>query len=210
MGRVEVMPRFKPQQRRDGVPGVVSVLTLPFKPGYAAPNPRPDRPFLESVHSYLDARRPLATELYVIGCEYVALGVSTAVTIRSGFDHDSVLLNVREALRRFLWPLAPGGVEGAGWDLGRAVRDRELEVVIAQTPGVSTISGVNLFRRQAEQWQRMSAPTAGAPVTLLLEAWQLPELLSVVAVEGPDAPADLRSAPGSLTGVAVPVVPEVC
>lgn len=210
MGRVEVMPRFKPQQRRDGVPGVVSVMVLPFKPGYQAPYPRPDRPFLETVHSYLDARRPLTTELYVIGCEYIPLGLSSAVTIRNGFDHDGVLLSVREALRRFLWPLMPGGVESTGWELGRAVRERELEVVIAQVPGVSTISGVNLFRRQAEKWERILPPTSGAPVTLRLDAWQLPELLALVVVEGAEPPADLRSTPSSQTGVAVPVVPEVC
>lgn len=210
MGRVEVMPRFKPQQRRSDVPGVVSVMVLPYKPGYTAPYPRPDRPFLESVHSYLDARRPLATEMYVIGCEYIPLGLSTAVTIRNGFDHDGVLLGVREALRRFLWPLAPGGVEGTGWELGRAVRDRELEVVIAQVPGVSTISGINLFRQQAERWERITPPRADAPVTLLLEPWQLPELLSVVVAEGLDTPTDLRSTPSSQAGVAVPVVPEVC
>ena len=36
------------------------------------PNPRPDRPFIERLHAHLSARTPLATELYVIGCEYVA------------------------------------------------------------------------------------------------------------------------------------------
>src|SRR5690606_31978932 len=44
MGRVAVMPRFKPQQRRPDVPGVVTVMTLPAREGHAAPAPRPDRP----------------------------------------------------------------------------------------------------------------------------------------------------------------------
>src|SRR5205085_8801008 len=35
LGRVEVLPRFKPQQRRADVPGVVSVLVLPSQAGSA-------------------------------------------------------------------------------------------------------------------------------------------------------------------------------
>ena len=77
-------------------------------------------------------RTPLATELYVIGCEYIALGLAVAVTLREGFARDKVLLDVREALRRLLWPLEPGGLDRKGWPLGRAVRSRELEVEVSQ------------------------------------------------------------------------------
>ncbi|HEU0015686.1 MAG TPA: putative baseplate assembly protein, partial [Longimicrobium sp.] len=73
-GRVEVLPRFKPHQRRSNVPGVVSVMVLPRKELRQAPNPRPDRPMLERVHAHLDELRPVTTELYVIGVEYVPLG----------------------------------------------------------------------------------------------------------------------------------------
>ncbi|MFY0566330.1 putative baseplate assembly protein [Archangium lansingense] len=144
-GRVEVLPRFKPHQRREGVPGVVSVLVLPSSNTFRAPNPRPDRPFLEAVHAHLDARRPLASELYVIGCEYVPLGLATGITVREGYGRETVVNAVREALFRWLWPLPPGGPKGEGWPLARAVRERELEVAIAQVPGVDTITGVRLF-----------------------------------------------------------------
>ena len=70
-----MLPRFKPRDRRFDVPGVVSVMALPAAAAWRrAPNPRPDRPFIERLHAYLAARAPLATELYVIGCEYVPLG----------------------------------------------------------------------------------------------------------------------------------------
>jgi hypothetical protein len=120
-------------------------MVLPFSSTFRAPNPRPDRPFLEAVHAHLDARRPLATELYVVGCEYVPVGVATGITIRDGFGREAVLTAVREAIARWLWPLPPGGPQGTGWPLGRALRDRELEVAIAQVPGVNTLSGVRLF-----------------------------------------------------------------
>ena len=47
----------------------------------------------------------------------------------------------------------------------------------------------------------------------MLTRWQLPELLSIVVVDGPAAPGDLRALPNPFAdeqAVAVPVVPEVC
>jgi predicted phage baseplate assembly protein len=217
VGRVEVLPRFKPQQRRAGVPGVVSVMALPAQPIGEPPNPRPDRVFLETVHAWLDARRPLATELYVIGCEYVALGIALAVEIREGFEQDGVLQAVRDALRRLLWPLAPGGPQsgtgpGEGWPLGRSVRDREVEVEVSRVAGVASVSEIKLFARRDGRWEALPALDACGAQQLDLEAWQLPELLGVVVVPGVTAPADLRTPPAEVDpdAVGVPVVPEVC
>lgn len=221
VGRVEVLPRFKPRERRPDVPGVVSVMVLPARPLGKAPNPRPDRPFIERVHAWLSARTPLATELYVIGCEYVALGVSVAVAIRDGYARDAVLFEVREALRRLLWPLPPGGQAGQGWPLNRDVRERELEVEVSRVAGVAEVGGLNLFGRATvdgrDQWSLLTRATSDGSQTLEIAAWQLPELLSVVAVDSAGgavgAPTDLSAVPNpfaSDTAVAVPVVPEVC
>ena len=211
VGRVEVLARFKPQQRRSGVPGVVSVMVLPFKATLMAPNPRPDRPFLETIHAHLDARRPIATELYTIGCEYVPLGLGVGVTIRDGFGHDAVITAVREALRGFLWPLAPGGPELTGWPLGRPVRDREVEVAVARVPGVSGVLGVNLFERNGDQWRLIARPSAASQAELPLAPWQLPELLSLVVVADAEPADTLRGVPSAFPGgIAVPVVPEKC
>ncbi len=81
IARVEVLERFKPQQRREPLPGVVSVMAIPARAGTEKPAPRPDRAMLETVHAWLDARRPLGTELYVIAPEYVPVGVSAAVEL---------------------------------------------------------------------------------------------------------------------------------
>lgn len=211
LGRVEILPRFKPHQRRSNVPGVVSVIVLPLKEAIDTPNPRPDRPMLEAVHAYLDARRPLATELYVIGCEYIPLGIGVGVRIAAGFGRDAVLSSVREAVRRFLWSLPPGGIDGRGWQLGKTVQDRELAVIVARVPGVSSVLGVNLFRKQGNNWQKMIPPGIGLAVELTLEAWQLPELLSVVVLADEPPPEDLSPQPfTSKSGIAVPVVLEVC
>jgi hypothetical protein len=214
VGRVAVLPRFKPHQRRRDVPGVVSVVVLPFKQDRQPPNPRADRPFLEAVHGYLDARRPLAAELYTIGCEYVPLGVSVGITLRDGFGRDTVINAVREELRRHLWPLAAGGLTPEGWPFGKDVRDRELEVIVARVEGVASVAPINLFTRQGKQWRMLPRADANAMVTMALDPWQLPELLSVVVVADAEAPTDLRGVPNPFADaghqVAVPVVPEFC
>src|SRR5262249_33808078 len=132
VGRVEVLPRFSPKRRASGVPGVVTVMVLPEKLGLLPPAPRADRVLLERVVAYLDPRRPLSTELYAIGCEYVPIGVAVAVVVRAGFEEADVLASVRAALRAYLWPLAPAGPTGSGFPLGGVVRARELEVVVAR------------------------------------------------------------------------------
>jgi predicted phage baseplate assembly protein len=212
LGRVEVLPRFKPQQRMTDVPGVVSVMVLPFQTLTTPPYPRPDRPMIEAVHAHLDARRPLATELYVIGCRYVPLGVSVGLDIQEGHGREQTLNAVRESLRLFLWSLPPGGPDGQGWPLGRSVSDRELEVAVARVPGVKEVRGTRLFERNGLTWRRIAAAADGA-VRLSLQPWDLPELLSLVAVEA-DPPADLLALPNPFAdaapGVPVPVVPDMC
>lgn len=209
LGRVEVLPRFKPHQRRANVPGVVSVMIWPYQADRLAPNPRPDRPTIEAVHQYLDRRRPLGVELYVIGCEYIPIGLSVGIDIREGHGRESTLNAVRERLRRFLWPLPPGGPGETGWPLGRDVGDRELEVEVARVPGVGGVRGINLFERADKNWREITRSDR----RLGLSPWQLPELLAVVVVEGV-TPHDLRGAPNPFdpgpNSVAVPVVPDLC
>ncbi len=219
-GRVEVLPRFLPRQRRFDVPGVVSVMVLPRKALPEAPNPRPDQPMIQRVHDYLSVRRPLATELYVIGCEYVPLALGVGLRVRAGFGHQQVIHDVREALRRHLWSLPPHGPQGEGWPLGGRVRDRELEVVVARVSGVASVGGISLFRRQAGAWRRLGRQEdACEPVEMALDPWQLPELLAVSVSDSGEAPGEMggdglgkgtRGGEAHREVVALPVVPEIC
>ena len=229
LGRVEVLPRFKPHERLSDVPGVVSVMVWPHteRADFSAPLPRADRRLMAAVHAHLDARRPLASELYVIGCDYRPLGLSVAVQIASGHAREQVLLDVRTALRRHLWPL-PLGTEGldgpwpasaagdGGYPLGRPLTDRELEVVVARVGGVAGVSPVRLFVPRAAPavgWDGL--PGVGKAVTAFtLDPWQLPELQAMAVVEGTDAPATPddtpTTAPGTAPTLHLPVVPDRC
>jgi predicted phage baseplate assembly protein len=217
VARVELFPRFKPQQRTYEVPGIVTVMALPGAPLGPAPNPRADRPFLEAVHAWLDARRPLGTEFYVMGCEYVPLGLSVALSVADGAATDTTLRAVKEALIRVLWPLPGGGFDGKGWRRKRAVSNRELAVEVARVEGVSEVNGINLFTADANGvWSVLDDARSGREQELPIGDWQFPELLRVVVAAESEAATELPAA-GSNTNpyanpdaVAVPVVTEFC
>jgi hypothetical protein len=70
-----------------------------------------------------------------------------------------------------------------------------------------------LFQRQGDEWQALPESAPDGAQQLLLRPWQLPELLSVLAVEGEAAPTDLAALPNpfaDIRAVAVPIVPEFC
>jgi hypothetical protein len=184
---------------------------------YRAPAPRADRLLLEAAYAWLEPRRPLGTELYVIGTEYVGLGLAIAVRIRDGYAAEEVLPAVRTALRQFLWALPDGGIDGQGWPLGRSVDNRELEVVAARVPGVDATSDVSLFRdvssSPAQPRWAVVAPDKQDRASIALQRYQLPELLALSVIEGDTAassPAGAGDDAAGAGGAAVPLVPEVC
>jgi hypothetical protein len=215
VARVEVLPLFKPQTRTSNIPGVVSVMVIPGKDGVQNPCPRADRPLLETVYQYLDPRRPVTAEMYVIASEYVGLGISVAVEVKTGFGLLQVSQAVETALRSYLWPIPPGGSDNTGWPLGRGVRSLELEVIVSQVPGVIEVNGLNLFQPlSAGGYQQLTTDASGKS-ELVLQSWQLPEVLEVMVAAGEDGsgisvPTSLTPQPETDTTVAVPVVPSVC
>lgn len=217
IGRIEVLERFKPQQRRFGVPGVVSVMVIPAKFGTTAPAPRADRATLERVHNWLDVRRTLGTELYVIAPDYVPVGVSAAVELTDPSLRDAVLASVREVIQTHLWALPPGGSDGGGWTLGRNVDDRLIETAIARVPGIRSVAPVRLFTRSdsGRRWSRVNEDSTGRAL-IRMSAWQLPELAMLSVGIGDSAfmhldGGDSENANGDRAGgIAVPVVPELC
>jgi predicted phage baseplate assembly protein len=217
IARVEVLPLFKPQTRTPNVPGVVSVMVIPGKQGVQNPCPRADRPLLETVYQYLNPRRPATAEMYVISSEYVGLGISVSVEVKTGFGLLQVSQAVETALRAYLWPIAPGGTDNTGWTLGRHVRSLELEVIVSQVPGVIEVDGLNLFTHLSNGTYQQIKPDASGRSELDMQSWQLPEVLQVIVIASEDgtvvdAPTTLAASANNDTdnSVAVPVVPAVC
>jgi hypothetical protein len=94
------------------------------------------------------------------------------------------------------------------------VRDREVEVMVAQVPGISELRGVNLFAKQGQGWVEATARDSTNAIAIPLEVWQLPEVLGVLVVADADAPDDPTRLPNPFldggAGIAVPVVPDMC
>ena len=214
IGRVEVLPLFKPQTQTPNVPGVVSVMVIPQKSGVLNPCPRADHPLLQTVYQYLSPRTPATAELYVIASDYVGLGIAVAVEVKTGYGLLEVQQAVETALRSYLWPLTPGGPSGTGWPLGRHIRSLELEVSVSQVPGVIEVNGLVLYKVLPSGQYQSVTPDAGGNSELDLHSWQLPELLAVTVAVGPDGSGigvpSLTPPPEPDSGVAVPIVPAVC
>jgi hypothetical protein len=210
VGRTECLPRFFPATRRADAPGVVSVVVWPASDPAHPDAPMPDRRLLRQVCAYLDARRLVTTELYVIPPRYRKVAVSVGLRVRPGFGADAVRHWVELVLRRYLAPLPPYGPSGAGWPLGRRVHGPELEAAALQVDGVEYLEGLNVAR-----WDPAAEEGAGAWVieTVELDADEVPEVAEVTVLEGPPDPepgGGIAPPAPPRAPVPVPVEQEVC
>jgi len=216
VARAEVRPGFLPGARieaaRTNVPGVISVFVLP--PGQPAlgQTPKPTQGLLKDVFGYLLNRLLIGTELYVLSPEFVPVAVGVRLQVQDPQTERQILREVERAILESLWPLAPGGADGAGWPMGRAVRANELLTQAARVPGVLAVDKVSLFAKGPKGWRRLPEDQA-----LSLEQYQLPELMGVQAEVGtgapglPDGIGPMEGQPQPPTrGVPVPVIPDVC
>jgi len=137
----------------------------------------------------------------------VPVAISVAIALREGAAPDTAAAAVRDALRAFLWPLAPGGVEQAGWPLDRPLAGNELEAACARVDDVIAVNALRLFRPRGQTW-------VDAPTGVELAAWHLPELQAVLVTIGTDAADSPATAPDPYrddkVAIAIPVVPELC
>ncbi len=202
VGRAEVLPLFHPPTRITDAAGVVSVVVWPQEDA-AHPNaPMPDRDLLRAVCAYLDARRLVTTELYVIPPTYRKVAVAVGVEVKPGFGVEAVRAWVELVIRQYLAPLPPYGPSGSGWPLGRRVFGPELEAAALQVEGVEFLEGLTVAG-----WGRKSDGTDGwieGPV--LLQPYEVVELTEITVVEGaPLAPGQSIVPPADPAQLPVPI-----
>ena len=212
VARAEAVPGLIPGANlaaaRFDVPAAVSVFVLPPTPRAFAAAPRPTVGILRDVFQYLDRRKPISTELYVLSPQYVPLAMSVAVTVSDPRTEASVMQDVRSTLLAFVWALAPGGPGGTGWPMGRGIDPNELQTTAGRTGGVQSIDGLSLYHQDTAtgSWIELSE------AKLELQSYQLPELMEVHVGNTLESPKIVtRGQQGPLPRPQpAPVAPDIC
>jgi len=203
IGRAETLELFRPSTRETNAAGVVSVMVWPAVDA-GEQEPAPSRTQLRQVCNWLDQRRLLTTEVYVIPPVYRKIAVAVGLKIRTGYGADGVRTWVETVLRQYLSPLPPFGPEGRGWPLGRPVHAAELEAAVLQVEGVEYLEGLGVA-----QYDAASASWIGGRVELALD--EVPQLAEVTVVEGaPLTPGEAIEPASGGPFVPVPVVADEC
>jgi predicted phage baseplate assembly protein len=142
VGRVSCLQ--PPQTSR----GEIKVLVIPHIPrlqGFISPESlNLPNELRDTITSYLDERRLLATQLSVIPPAYQ--WVETEVRFRPSrhYDSERVRLAVEDSLFTFLNPLT-GGQNGEGWPFGRDLFLADVMAALLSVPGVDFLRSVKLF-----------------------------------------------------------------
>ena len=211
VGRAECLPRFHAPTLTPERAGVVTVVVWPAQDPKHPDAPVPDRYLLASVCAWLDARRLVTTELYVVAPTYREVAVSVALAVKPGYGTEAVRRWVELLIRQYLAPLPPYGPAGEGWPLGRRVHGPELEAAALQVEGVEYLEGLTLAERVPG-----TLAWSGAVTTVTLKPYEVPWLTEVAVVVDapppppgtpltPPDPADFKSVP-----VPVPLERVLC
>ena len=229
IGRVDVIPAYNaevPQHEPGDAPGAVTLMVLPRTDPLQPDAPRPDRFFLNTICDYLDPRRLVTTEVILRGPVYKPIWISVGIAVVAGMAVAEVREAVVRALRAFLSPLPPDGVQTLedvstvlrapqraerrkGWPLRKRVVAAELEAVVNRVEGVLFVN--NLL---------VAVGTGGAQASIPMTGLELPRIAGISVTVGDALDLDrLRGqsfdpTTASTTGgggfVPVPVVPEEC
>ena len=137
VGRAHAIPGYHPAFGCLDVAGVVTVIVLPS----CGDPPAPSRQFLNAVRRYLEPRRPLATELIVVGPSYVPVTITATLHVTSGAPSDAAQ-QADGDLAAFFHPLHGGS--GDGWPFGRGVLETEIMARLNALPGVRFVDGLGI------------------------------------------------------------------
>jgi predicted phage baseplate assembly protein len=134
--RAKALPLFHPQFPDARVPGVVSVLVVPDAD---APAPQPSDGLLRTVCAYLDARRLLATELYVLRPKYQQVEIRGEVVATDDADLAELGERLQRKLLDYFHPLR-GSEDGLGWPFGGTIRYSRVYHHVSSESGVASIA----------------------------------------------------------------------
>jgi hypothetical protein len=118
-------------------PGVVTLVVLPA----CGRPPVPGRSFLAGVQRYVERRRPLATEIHVIGPEYTPVVITARIHADSAAGAAGLAQRAQATMKAFFDPLH-GGLDGSGWPFAHGVYEVELLALLGELAGVDFVEGL--------------------------------------------------------------------
>jgi predicted phage baseplate assembly protein len=133
--RAKALPLFHPDFQGVKVPGVVTVIVVPDGEG---PSPTPSEGTLRTVCAYLDPRRLLTTELYVIKPSYQRVEIQAEAIVDDNADLAEVKKGIEQTLKDYFHPLK-GGEDGLGWPFGGTIYHSRVNQRIFSVAGVDSV-----------------------------------------------------------------------
>ena len=136
VARARALPLYHPAFPGVQVPGVVTVVVVPDSD---LPNPMPSEGTLRTVCAYLDQRRLLTTELYVVPPTYQEVSINVELTAARQRRPRAGARRRRSGLARLLPPARGAARTGwAGRSAGTIFFSRVFQRVLS-VPGVDAI-----------------------------------------------------------------------
>lgn len=139
VGRARALPLFHPDFPDTPVPGVVTVVVVPDRPG---PAPMPSPVLLRCVCAALDQARLVTTEVYVVAPTYLEVRVVAELYADAEADPAVLKEAASQALATLFDPLR-GGVDGHGWPFGGDIHFSRVHHALL-LPGVSRLGVVEI------------------------------------------------------------------
>lgn len=121
-------------------PGVVTVVVIP---PCGRPVPMPSRALLDAVEHWLDPRRLVTSEIHAVAPHYRHISVAATLHLACEADPTAVLRIASARFDAFVDPLT-GGLDGRGWPFGRTVYRTEVMALLADVPGVASVTALSL------------------------------------------------------------------
>ncbi|PWT82055.1 MAG: putative baseplate assembly protein [Acidobacteria bacterium] len=139
--RAKALPLFHPDFPGIKVPGVITVIVVPDGDD---PAPTPSEGTLRTVCAYLDQRRLLTTELYVIKPSYQRVEIQAEVIADDNADLANVKKEIEQTIKDYFHPLK-GGDDGQGWPFGGTIFYSRVSQRIFAVSGVQSIKSLVIF-----------------------------------------------------------------
>ena len=154
--RAKALPGFHPDYPQLPLPGIVSVVVVPDADG---DQPMPSDGTLRSVCRYLDERRLLTTEVFVLKPTYQHIEIRADIVALDTADAAQVHDDVVGALVDYFHPLR-GGDAKRGWPFGGTIYYSRVYQQVFSVAGVGSITRLTIVLDDEEQDACTDVPIA--------------------------------------------------